>query len=80
MEKLNFNVINFAYKCKKVGTTFETIPTICISSTIEGKTQVGWAFVVGQKTQKCVHANNVLPRKSPHHVLNFVEMIMRSLC
>ncbi len=54
IERLNLNVANFAYKCKKVGTTSKTRPTICISLTIEGKTQVGWGFVVGKKTQKCV--------------------------
>jgi hypothetical protein len=44
------------------------------------KKQVGWAFVIGQKTQKCVKTNNVLHKRSPHHVLDFVEMTMRSLC
>jgi hypothetical protein len=30
MEGLNLNVANYAYKCKKACTTFETRPTICI--------------------------------------------------
>jgi hypothetical protein len=33
----NLNVANFAYKHKKVGTTFETWPTICTLLTSEGK-------------------------------------------
>jgi len=33
----NLNVANFAYKQKKVGTTFETWPTISTLLTCEGK-------------------------------------------
>ncbi len=33
----NLNVANFAYKHKKVGTTFETWPIICTLLTSEGK-------------------------------------------
>jgi hypothetical protein len=34
-------VANYAYKGKRVGTTFETRSTICTSLVNEGKTQVG---------------------------------------
>jgi len=60
----NLNVVNFACNCKKVGTTFEIGPTICVSSMNEGKTQVGWVVVVRWTTWKCVNANNVPPKWS----------------
>jgi hypothetical protein len=47
VEWKNLDVINFNYNCKMAGTTFETIPTICISLANEGKTQVRWANIVG---------------------------------
>ncbi len=58
----NLNVVNFACNCKKVGTTFEIGPTICIFSTSEGKTQVGWVVVIRWTTRGCVNANNVPPK------------------
>ncbi len=45
----NLDVTNFAYNHKKVGTTFETRPTICELLMSEGKTQVRWVVAVGQK-------------------------------
>jgi hypothetical protein len=45
------NVKMFFCNCKNVGTTFDARLIICVSSTKEDKTQVGWAIDVGQKTQ-----------------------------
>jgi len=56
----NPNATNFASNCTKVGTTYETTPTIYISSTNEGKTKVRWGAIVGQKVWKCVNVNNIL--------------------
>ncbi len=41
----SLNDKNSCYSRKKIGTTFDVRPTICVSST--NKTQVGWAIVVG---------------------------------
>lgn len=65
----NLNVVNFACNCKKVGTTFEIGPTICVSSMNEGKTQVGWVVATRWKARKCVKANNILPKGYFYHVL-----------
>ncbi len=73
----NPDVTNFAYNHKKVGTTFETRPTICESLVSEGKTQVKWVVVVGQIVRWCIKVNNVLPKGSPYHVWNSINMIMR---
>jgi hypothetical protein len=59
---------------------FEIGPTMCISSTNVGKTQVGWVVVVGQKVQKWANANNTPPNGSPCQVPNSNEMTMRSPC
>jgi hypothetical protein len=53
---------------------------MCISSTNEGKTQVGWAVAVGGRAQKWANVNNTLPKGSPSHVPDSNEMIERSLC
>ncbi len=47
----NPNVTNSTYNHKKVGTTFETRPTICESLMNEGKTQVRWVVAVRQRVQ-----------------------------
>jgi hypothetical protein len=60
----NLNVVNSTCSCKKVATTFEIRPTICVSSTSEGKTQVGWVVVVKWTTQRCANANNAPPKGS----------------
>ncbi len=57
------------------GTTFETIPTICISLANEGKTQVGWANIVGWKMWRCVKVNNTLPTRSPCHVWDLIKWL-----
>jgi hypothetical protein len=44
----NLDATNFACNHKKVGTTFETRPTICELLVNEGKTQARWV-VVGKK-------------------------------
>jgi hypothetical protein len=75
----NPNVTNFACNRKKMNTTFETRPTICVSSTSEGKI-LGWAVTVGWRARKCVKANNTLPKKSLCHVPNSNKMTLRFPC
>jgi len=43
------NLLNFSYNRKKVGNVSKARPTMCISSTNEGKTQVKWVATVGWK-------------------------------
>jgi hypothetical protein len=64
------NVANFVYKGKKVGTTFETKPTICTSLVNEGKTQVRRVVAIRRRVQICVKVNNVPLKKSPYHKVN----------
>ncbi len=45
----SLNVENFCCNCKKIITTFNAGPTICISSVNKRKTQVRWVVVVGGK-------------------------------
>ncbi len=45
----NLNATNSAYNHKKVGTTFETKPTICEALMNEGKTQVRWLVAIRQR-------------------------------
>jgi hypothetical protein len=42
------NVNNSSYNHKNTRTTFNVGPIICISSTNEGKTQVGWVVAIGK--------------------------------
>jgi len=51
-----------------------------ISFANKGKTQVGWAIIIGWKMWRWANANNILPKGSPYHVPNPNEMAMRSLC
>jgi hypothetical protein len=53
---------------------------MCVSSTNERKTQVGWVVVVKQRMWKWASANNTPPKGFPYHVLNWNEMTMKSLC
>jgi hypothetical protein len=53
---------------------------MCVSFTNKGKTQVGWAVIVGWKVQKWVSVNNTYPKGFPCHVLDSNEMTMKSLC
>lgn len=76
----NPNVANITYKYKKIGTAFETWPTICLSLVNEGQTHVGWIVVIGQKMWRCVKTNNALPKRSPCCVVHSNEMILRSSC
>ncbi len=71
----SLNAINSSCNHKK-GTTSKAWPTMCISSTNEGKTQVGWSITIGWGTQKWVSANNTPPKGSPFHVLDSNEMIV----
>jgi len=41
------NVDNSSYNCKNVKTTFDVRLVICVSFAKEGKTQEGWATIVG---------------------------------
>jgi len=43
---------NSSYNHKNAITTYNAGPTICVSSAREGKTQVGWAITVRQRTQR----------------------------
>jgi len=74
------NAPNFSYNCKKSNNTSRARPIMCVSSTNERKTQVRWATTVGQKVGRRVSANNTLPKRSPCHVLDSDEMIVRSWC
>ncbi len=76
----SFNVTNFAYNHKNVSVAFETRPIICISSTNERNSQVGWADVIGWKMKKCAKKNNVPPKGSFCHVLNLKKTTMKSIC
>jgi hypothetical protein len=42
----NPNVENSFYNCKKIRTTFDAKPTICVSFANEKKTQAGWVVIV----------------------------------
>ncbi len=46
------NPNNSSCNHKNVKTTSNVGPIICVSSTKEGKTQVGWVVTIGQKKQK----------------------------
>jgi hypothetical protein len=46
----SFNVVNFSCNHKTIGATFEAIQTMHVSFVNEGKTQVGWPTIIGQKT------------------------------
>jgi hypothetical protein len=74
------NVPNSSYNRKKIGNTFEAIPTMYISSANKGKTQLGWATVMGQKTRRWASTNNIPPKGSPCQVPNLNEMTVKSLC
>ncbi len=74
------NVKNSCCNHKKVRTTFSVGPTICVSSSNERRTQVGWVVAIGWKVQKWTKTNNVIPIRSPCHVLDFDEMTMKSPC
>jgi hypothetical protein len=76
----NPNASNSSYNCKKIGNTSKAGPTMCISSTNNEKTQVGWVVEVGQKARRWTNVNNTPLERSPRHVLNSNEMIVRSLC
>ncbi len=76
----NLHVENSCYNHKKIITTFYAGLIICVSSTNEGKTQIHWAFVRGQKVRRWAWANNAPPNGSPYHVPNCDEMTMRSPC
>jgi hypothetical protein len=65
---------------KKIWTTFNMGPTICVSSTNEKKTQVGWVVAIRWIVQKWIRANNIPPNGSLCHILNFNEMIMKCPC
>ncbi len=71
----NPNVANITYKCKKIGITFETWPTICLSLVNERQTHVGWIVIVGQKVWKNVRVNNTLPKRSPCCILQSNETL-----
>jgi hypothetical protein len=74
------NTKNSCYNHKKIGTTSNARPTICVSSTSQGKTQVGWANVVKQKTQKLTKTNNTPHNGSPCNVPHSNKMIMKLPC
>jgi len=46
----SLNVVNSSCNHKKIGATFEAIRTMHVSFTNEGKIQVGWVTIIGQKT------------------------------
>jgi len=48
----SLNASNSSCNHKKIGNTSEARPIMCISSTNEGKTQVGWVATIGQRAQK----------------------------
>ncbi len=76
----SFSAKNSSCNCKKIRTTFDARPIICISSTNEGKTQVKWAVIVRWKVWKWIRINNFPPNGSFCHVLDYDEMTMRSSC
>ncbi len=51
-----------------------------VSFTNEGKTQVGWVTIIGQKMWKWVNASNTPPKGSPCCVPNLNEMTVKSPC
>jgi len=74
------NAPNSSCNYKKIGNTSNARPTMCVSSANEGKTQVRWVVAVKQKVRKWASANNTPSKGSPYHVLDWNEMIMKSLC
>jgi len=44
------------------------------------KTQVKWDVAIGWKAWRWISANNTPPKRSPCHVLDLDEMIVKSLC
>ncbi len=74
------NADNYSYNRKKVGTTSDGGPIICVSFAKKRKTQVGWATIIGQKAQKWTKVNNIPPNGSPYRIHDFDEMTMKSPC
>jgi hypothetical protein len=64
----------------KIGTTLDVRSTMCVLSTNERKTQVGWVVVIRWIMQKWAKTNNAPPNGFFYCVPNFDEMIMRSSC
>jgi hypothetical protein len=62
----------------KKGNTSKAKPTMCVSSTNKGKTQIGWVVPIRQRTQRRANANNTPPKGPPYCVPNSDEMIMKS--
>jgi hypothetical protein len=42
----SLNIENSSYTHKKTGTTFDAIPTLCVSSANKGIMQLEWATIV----------------------------------
>jgi hypothetical protein len=59
---------------------FKVGPTMRVSFSNEGKTQVGWVVTIGQKAQRWANINNTPPKGSPCHVPYSDEMTMKSPC
>ncbi len=55
-------------------------PIMCVSSTNERKTQIGWATTLQQKTWKWISVNDTPSKRSPCYVPNSNEMTIKSLC
>jgi hypothetical protein len=76
----NSNVENSCCNHKKIGTTFDAKPTICVSSTNKGKTQVGWATTIGWRARRWTRTNNVFPNGSLYCVPDSNKMTTKSPC
>ncbi len=59
------NAQNYCCNCKKTGSTSYARPTICISSTNKGKTQVQWVIVLGEKHEGEPKQTTMLPMGPP---------------
>ncbi len=74
------NAKNSCYNRKKIGTTSNARPTICVSFANKWKTQVCSAIVVRWRAQRWAKANNAPRNGSPCYVPNFNKRTMRSPC
>jgi len=53
---------------------------MCVSSSNEGKTQVGWVATIRRKARRWANINNIPPKGCPCHVPYSNEMTMKSPC
>jgi len=74
---LTFQILPIIAKKKNTSKAWQTT---CVSFTNEGKTQVGWAIVIGRRTWRWISVNDIPPKGSPYRQPDSNAMIKKSLC